>query len=291
MSKNKIIMIIAAVVIIAAVAIGAVAMNKSKVVATVGDEKITKDQLYDALLAQGGSSVLDSLIEQKVISKEAAKQNIKVTDKEINAELENLKSQYGGEEALNQALASSGVKLSELKKDLKTNIEAKKMVESTISIKDSEMKSYFNQNKDSLATEAQVKASHILVADEKTAKEVKAKLDKGEDFAKLAKEYSTDTASKSDGGNLGYFKKGDMVEAFANKAFSMKVNEVSDPVKTEYGYHIIKVTGKKEAQKATYENSKAKIKQTLLDQKYQTEYPTWLQKLKKKYDITNKLDS
>ncbi|WP_374989085.1 peptidylprolyl isomerase [Priestia megaterium] len=291
MSKNKIIMIIAAVVIIAAVAIGAVAMNKSKVVATVGDEKITKDQLYDALLAQGGSSVLDSLIEQKVISKEAAKQNIKVTDKEINAELENLKSQYGGEDALNQALASSGVKLSELKKDLKTNIEAKKMVESTINIKDSEMKSYFNQNKDSLATEAQVKASHILVADEKTAKEVKAKLDKGEDFAKLAKEYSTDTASKSDGGNLGYFKKDDMVEAFANKAFSMKVNEVSDPVKTEYGYHIIKVTGKKEAQKATYENSKTKIKQTLLDQKYQTEYPTWLQKLKKKYDITNKLDS
>lgn len=284
-------MIIAAVVVIAAVAIGAVAMNKSKVVATVGDEKITKDQLYDALLAQGGSSVLDSLIEQKVISKEAAKQNIKVTDKEINAELENLKSQYGGEDALNQALASSGVKLSELKKDLKTNIEAKKMVESTINIKDSEMKSYFDQNKDSLATEAQVKASHILVADEKTAKEVKAKLDKGEDFAKLAKEYSTDTASKSDGGNLGYFKKSDMVEAFANKAFSMKVNEVSDPVKTEYGYHIIKVTGKKEAQKATYENSKAKIKQTLLDQKYQTEYPTWLQKLKKKYDITNKLDS
>lgn len=291
MSKNKIIMIIAAVVIIAAVAIGAVAMNKSKVVATVGDEKITKDQLYDALLAQGGSSVLNSLIEQKVISKEAAKQNIKVTDKEINAELENLKSQYGGEDALNQALASSGVKLSELKKDLKTNIEAKKMVESTINIKDSEIKSYFNENKDSLATEAQVKASHILVADEKTAKEVKAKLDKGEDFAKLAKEYSTDTASKSDGGNLGYFKKGDMVEAFSNKAFSMKVNEVSDPVKTEYGYHIIKVTGKKEAQKATYENSKAKIKQTLLDQKYQTEYPTWLQKLKKKYDITNKLDS
>ena len=136
MSKNKIIIIIAAVVIIAAVAIGAVAMNKSKVVATVGDEKITKDQLYDALLAQGGSSVLDSLIEQKVISKEAAKQNIKVTDKEINAELENLKSQYGGEDALNQALASSGVKLSELKKDLKTNIEAKKMVESTINIKD-----------------------------------------------------------------------------------------------------------------------------------------------------------
>lgn len=91
-----------------------------------------------------------------------------------------------------------------------------------------------------------MKVSYILVVDEKIVKEVKVKFDKGEDFVKLVKEYLIDIVFKLNGGDFGYFKKGDMVEVFVNKVFLMKVNEVSDLVKIEYGYYIIKVIGKKE---------------------------------------------
>ncbi|MDT2047193.1 MULTISPECIES: peptidylprolyl isomerase [Bacillaceae] len=262
-------------------------VNRTDAVASVDGDKITKDQLYEVLMSQGGTDVLDSMIEQKVINKEAEKKSVTVSEKELNKELDALITSYGGEDTFNQALEASGIKEKEVKKDLETNLKAKKLVEDTIEISEDEMKSYFDENKDSFDQPEQVKASHILVKDEKTANEVKKKLSDGEKFADLAKEYSTDTASKEDGGNLGYFSKEDMVQEFSDAAFNLKVDAISNPVKTEYGYHIIKVTDKKEAQDANYENSKDEIKQLLLENKFQSEYSTWLEETKKKYDIEN----
>lgn len=262
-------------------------VNRTDAVASVDGDKITKDQLYEVLMSQGGTDVLDSMIEQKVINKEAEKKSVTVSEKELNKELDALITSYGGEDTFNQALEASGIKEKEVKKDLETNLKAKKLVEDTIEISEDEMKSYFDENKDSFDQPEQVKASHILVKDEKTANEVKKKLSDGEKFADLAKEYSTDTASKEDGGNLGYFSKEDMVQEFSDAAFNLKADAISNPVKTEYGYHIIKVTDKKEAQDANYENSKDEIKQLLLENKFQSEYSTWLEETKKKYDIEN----
>lgn len=262
-------------------------VNRTDAVASVDGDKITKDQLYEVLMSQGGTDVLDSMIEQKVINKEAEKKSVTVSEKELNKELDALITSYGGEDTFNQALEASGIKEKEVKKDLETNLKAKKLVEDTIEISEDEMKSYFDENKDSFDQPEQVKASHILVKDEKTANEVKKKLSDGEKFADLTKEYSTDTASKEDGGNLGYFSKEDMVQEFSDAAFNLKVDAISNPVKTEYGYHIIKVTDKKEAQDANYENSKDEIKQLLLENKFQSEYSTWLEETKKKYDIEN----
>ncbi len=262
-------------------------VNRTDAVASVDGDKITKDQLYEVLMSQGGTDVLDSMIEQKVINKEAEKKSVTVSEKELNKELDALITSYGGEDTFNQALEASGIKEKEVKKDLETNLKAKKLVEDTIEISEDEMKSYFDENKDSFDQPEQVKASHILVKDEKTANEVKKKLSDGEKFADLAKEYSTDTASKEDGGSLGYFSKEDMVQEFSDAAFNLKVGAISNPVKTEYGYHIIKVTDKKEAQDANYEDSKDEIKQLLLENKFQSEYSTWLEETKKKYDIEN----
>lgn len=89
-----------------------------------------------------------------------------------------------------------------------------------------------------------VKASHILVPSEDEANTIKTMLDEGEDFAILARQYSK-CPSKAMGGDLGYFKRGQMVKAFENAAFSLPVGEVSAPVKTEFGWHLIKVTDKK----------------------------------------------
>ena len=230
------------------------------------------------------------MISNKVVDLEADKAKVKVTDKEIQAELDKMVEQYGGQETFNMLLAQNGVTEDLFKEQIEQNLKVTKILEPSIEITDDEIKTYFEDNKASFDTPEQVEASHILVEDEKTAKEVKKKIDEGGDFAELAKEYSTDTQTAENGGELGYFSTGQMVEAFDKAAFAMKVDEISDPVKTDYGYHIIKVTGKKEAKEATLEDSKAKIKEDLLATKVQEQASTWLTEATAKYKVENKLE-
>ena len=164
-------------------------------------------------------------------------------------------------------------------------------MEPQISITEDETKAYFEANRATFVQEKQVKASHILVDTEEKANEVKAKLVNGGDFVQLAKEYSTDTATKDNGGDLGFFGSGVMAPEFEKVAFSLNVGGVSDPVKTEYGYHIIKVIDKKDAQEANYEQSKAAIKETLLEQKVDEGYGSWMQTLYEQYNVENFLFS
>ncbi|MBM4761121.1 hypothetical protein GNT69_02325 [Bacillus sp. B15-48] len=152
------------------------------------------------------------------------------------------------------------------------------------------MKTYFEENKELYKEPEQVEASHILVEDEAAASEVKEKLNTGEDFVELAMEYSTDTSNAENGGELGLFSKGTMVEEFENAAFSMNKGEISDPVKTDYGYHIIKVMDKKEAKEAAFEEYKEEIEQILFEQKISIAYSTWITDQREKLKIENTLD-
>ncbi len=263
--------------------------GNSEVVASVNGEKISKDELYDAMLKQSGQQTLESLISKKVIELEAKKQKVTVSEKDIQNELNKYYEQYGGEEAFNQVLAQNGLTLDEVKKELVVNVKVTKLLKSRISVSEDEIKNYFEENKATFAQEKQVKASHILVDTEEKANEIKDKLAKGEDFAKLAKDNSKDTGSKENGGDLGFFGTGQMVKEFEEAAFALKAGEISEPVKTQFGYHIIKVTEIKNAEEANYEKSKAKISDILFEQKLQTEYSAWLQDLYKKYDIKNSL--
>ncbi|MCM3724098.1 peptidylprolyl isomerase [Neobacillus cucumis] len=289
--KNKQLSALILAFIIAAGVFLTFTLIQDDAVASINGEKITKDELYTKLVKQYGSDTVDQMINDKIVEAEAGKKKISVSNSTINSEIDKLKEQYGGEDAFNQALVDNNTTLTALKNDVKNYLLIKKLLEPEIKITEDEMKTYFEQNKDSYATAEQVKASHILVADEKTAKEIKQKLDNGEDFATLAKKYSTDESTKDNGGELGYFAKGTMVTEFDNVAFTLPVNKISDPVKTEYGYHIIKVEDKKAAQAANYEASKAKIKETLFDQKVDSEYQTWIDSKKKNYDIENTLSS
>jgi foldase protein PrsA len=244
-SSKKTLGILAALVVVV-IAVFIFLSTRSEAVAKVGSEKITKDDLYTFFVDQSGASAVDTLITKSIIEQEVEKEKVSVKQEEIDEELQKLIDSYGGQDAFDQTLASSGLTQDLLEEDIKTNVQIEKLLESDIKISEEEMKTYFDENKDSFAQEEQVKASHILVEDEAKAKEVKEKLDAGEDFTELAKEYSTDGSAQS-GGDLGYFGKGAMVAEFEEKAFSMKVNEISEPVKSEFGYHIIKVTDKKEA--------------------------------------------
>ncbi|WP_078432944.1 peptidylprolyl isomerase [Metabacillus halosaccharovorans] len=280
---------ILAVLIVAAIAVFIFLSTRSDVVAKVGGESLTKDDLYTFFVEQNGEAALDTLITKNLINQEVEKEKITVSSKEIDAELQELIDSYGGEETFEQQLTSSGLTQDDIKEDIEVNLKIEKLLEPQIEITEEEMQTYFDENKDSFAQTKQVKASHILVEDEETAKEVKEKLDNGEDFAELAKEYSTDTASAESGGDLGFFGEGSMVAEFEEAAFSMKVDEISDPVKSDYGYHIIKVTDTQEAAEANFEKSKEDIKGILLDEKMTTEYPTWLEEKQKEYDVKNYL--
>ncbi|OIU68590.1 peptidylprolyl isomerase [Rossellomorea aquimaris] len=278
-------------VVITGALLAAFGFSKEEVVAKVGKESISKDELYSTLVDQYGDAALDTLIAEKIVELEGEKKDITIKDSEIEDELQSIKESYGGDEAFDEALASSGASVDGLKKNIETYLTTEKLLKDRVSITDDQIKEYFDENKDSFAQAEQVEASHILVEDEKTAQEVKKKLDDGGDFAELAKEYSTDTSNAESGGELGFFAKGEMVEEFEDKAFAMKKGEISDPVKTEFGYHIIKVTDKKEAKKAVLEDHKDEIKDILVDQAMQAEYGNWLEEKKEKYDIENRLKS
>jgi len=257
------------------------------VVASVNGEKITKDELYQLLLKQAGQQGLNLLIAQRIVDLEAKKQKITISDAEIKEALEEYYDHYGGEETFTQIIEMSGTSLAEVKKNLVSTMKIKKLLEPRIKVTEEEMKAFFEENKEDFAQEEQVKARHILVATEKEAQEIKDKLAKAEDFAALAKEYSTDDSTKNNGGQLGFFNRGDMVPEFEKAAFALAVGEISAPVKTEYGYHLIKVEEKKEAAAPNYEKSKADIKEYLFNQKLQQEYNPWLQEVSADYEIKN----
>ena len=242
------------------------------IVAKLNGKVITADELYSELKTQGGRSILTSMIDEYILDKE-----YKTTDemkKTAEATVKSYKSSYG--DKYKTFLSNYGISDdSELKNILIQQSKQEKVVEAYIkkNITDSEMKSYYDNN-----IKGDIKASHILISvDEnatdadkekakKKAEEIIEKLKNGEDFAKLAKEYSDDDESKKDGGNLGYFNTGDMVEAFEEAAYKLSVDEyTTEPVKTTYGYHIIKKTGEKE--KPSFEKSKSTIIEKIVDDK------------------------
>lgn len=287
--KSKKFYLIIAALIAGIIISVSIVYSQGQVVARINDETISKEDLYNLLVEQNGQAALDALIDQSIIKQEAAKQKIVISEQTIDKEMEELEQSYGSEEEFNTALATYGTTLEKVKEDLAVSLMVEKLLEPEISITEEEIKTYFEEHKEEFATAEKVKASHILTASEEEAKKVKEKLDAGEDFATLAKEYSTDTATSEQGGDLGLFAKGDMVAEFEEVAFSLEAGSISAPVKTEYGYHIIKVVEKQAAKEANYEDSKAEIKELLFQEEIQAKYTTWLEAQREEYDIKNAL--
>ncbi len=285
--KKKLSLAIIAIAIIIAVIV--TVFSREEVVASVGEEDITKDELYDYLVGLYGADSLTALIENKIIEMEANKEKVTVSDKEIEEEYQTYVDSYGGEEMLQSVLDQQGMTKKNLEAEIENYFKLEGLLKPRIEISDEELQTYFDENKESFNESEQVEASHILVEDEETAKEVAKKLADGEDFVELAKEYSTDTSNAESGGELGFFAKGDMVAEFENTAFSMEIGSISEPVKTEHGYHIIKVTDKKAAKEAVFEEKKEEIYDILFSEKLQTEYGTWLAEKKEEYEIKDSL--
>lgn len=282
------------IVAIAAVAIVAILLltnSFGQTVAKVGGQKITKDELYNRLVEYYGEQTLDSMIAEKIVDMEIEKNNIVVTDEEIEEEMNDMIESYGGLETVTAQLTAQGLTIDDLKEDVVSYLKTLKLLDSRLTVTDEEVEEFFESNKSYFDQPEKVQASHILVDDEQTALEVKKKLDEGADFAELAAQYSKDTSNAQNGGQLGYFTKGTMEKAFEDAAFSMKVGEISDPVKTSYGYHIIKVTDKQEAKAANLEDSREDIVEILKGQKINSVYQEWLNEKKTEYGVYNSLSN
>ena len=279
------------------------ALNKSSMEAYYGSDiwssEVEEGKTYEDTLRE---MVLESMTSSEVIYQQAEKEKVAPTDKEVQEQIDSFNQNIKDDEDYKKELKRMGIDDKFLKYQFARDIanqNLKTHYEDNTKVSESDMKKYYEDNKDDFYVDT-VTASHILIktqddngkelSDEekskakKTAEEVLAKIKAGEDFAKLAKEYSQDS-SASNGGELGTFGRGQMVQEFEDASFSMKAGEVSDIVKTQYGYHIIKVTERVNKQES-YDESKAAIKSTLLSEKY-TEY---IEGLVDKADIKEKED-
>lgn len=246
--------------------------------------------------------VLDRLIQIRILLGKATDGD-RAAGKEISAKrLEAIKTRAGSEEALNRQLISVGTSQDELKTKMTEESTAQAVLERELKINvgEDEIKKFYDDNPSKFEQPEMVRASHILLstrdpetnkeltAEQKAAKHKKAedllkRARAGEDFAKLAKEYSEDPGSKDKGGEY-QFARGQMVPEFESAAFSLKTNEVSDIVTTQYGYHIIKLSEKIPAKKVELAKVSDEVKEFLKQQqmqKHQQDLQSYLDKIKK----------
>lgn len=233
--------------------------GKDEVIVKTKEGNVTKDELYTALKEAGGDDVLKRLVQLEVLE-----DKFKVSDEDVEKELSSLKKDMGGEEAFKEKLKQNNMTEDQLKDLIKENLVFFKAQTEGIKVSEKELKDLYEKQ----FKVSEVKASHILVDDEKTAKDVAAKVKAGEDFAELAKKYSTDTGTKEKGGELGFFARGQMLPEFEAAAFSMKKGEVSEPVQTQYGWHIIKV---EDIKTVPYEDVEYVVRRQLLTTKAQND--------------------
>ena len=311
--SNKIVKLIAAMLLLTVVLGGCnfVRVNpevdKNTVVATAAGEEIKKEEfnkIFGILKIQYEQNygtdvwekevdgrktidivkekVLDSLIDTRIQMKKADELGIKVSEEELNTEINKFKGLFDSEERFNEFLTSQKIDMEyfeySLKRDLIINKLRVKLTEN-IKVTDEEVTTYYGANQNEFI---KVKASHILLDTEEEARNAIQRLNQGEDFNKLAKEISKDPSAQQNSGDLGYFKHGDMVEPFETAAFALAPGKVSDIVRTDYGFHIIKVEDKKLDK---LEDVRDELKANLLSEKTSREYEKLLEEMRKNADI------
>ncbi|HEL3031075.1 TPA: peptidylprolyl isomerase, partial [Clostridioides difficile] len=252
-----------------------------------------KTTMTDDEIRSYESNMIETMITSDILSSEAAKEKISITNDQLDAQYNNLMSSIESAMGMTKEEFLKQFDLTEkyIKDDMKKELVASKYLNEKSKVTDKEAENYYNKNKSNYL---QVRASHILIKTvddkgkqvssskkaelKKEAEEILKKAQAGEDFATLAKKYSEDSSAES-GGDLGFFGKGQMVESFEKAAFALKKGEVSNKlVESDYGYHIIKKTDEKyqpfEEVKSDLVSSLTSEKQNLL-----------IQNLKEKYNV------
>lgn len=246
--------------------------------------------------------VMNELIQKTLLTNAADKEGMKVTPDEVEKSLKEIAAQIPEGASLEEFAKTAGVSLDRIRQQISTDTKVRKLYEKVTADvaapAEADVKKYFDEHPEEFEQKASVDAAHILIstqgiedpaqlaAKEKIAKELRAELvaKKGENFAEMAGLHS-DCPSKAQGGDLGEFEKGQMVPEFEKAAFAQEVGVIGETIKTDFGYHIIKVNGKKEAKTLVFADVKEDLTQTLLDQAKSEKMGTYVEGLREKAKI------
>lgn len=253
-------------------------------------------QIPDMQMAQMKNQVLESLIDRELLFQESKKKGIQVKSEAVSNELQKIQQRYPNKEEFKKLLNNMGLTESDVQAQIERGMAIQELIDKEVTekieVSDEETKSFYDKNPQLFQQPEQIKASHILIKvqadapdDQKAAarkkiESVQQKVKKGEDFATLAKTYS-EGPSGPRGGDLGYFKRGQMVKPFEEAAFRLKPNETSEIVETQFGYHLIKVNDKKPAKTMTYAEVKDRLNEHLKKQKSDSEANAYIKTLRK----------
>jgi peptidyl-prolyl cis-trans isomerase C len=249
-----------------------------------------RDQVY--------RGVLDQIVGYKLLLQESKARKVAVPDADVEARIGEIRKQFPSEDVFMQMLIQRKMTLDEIRNDARQDMAIAKLIEAEIAAKvavtPEQVTDFYAKNPDQFKEEESVRASHILIsfpekADAAGKAQAKTKADQvlkdvkaGKDFAALAKQHSQDPGSAVNGGDLGFFQKGQMVGPFNDVAFTLAPGAVSDVVETQFGYHIIKVAEKKPGRAVPLEEVRTQVEQFLANKNKEDQTEAFVKSLRTK---------
>jgi peptidyl-prolyl cis-trans isomerase C len=249
--------------------------------------------------------ILERLIDEELLYQESERKEITVEQSAIEEEMGKLKNQFASDEEFEKGMTDMNLSEDDLRSYFNRSLRIQKLLNdeivSKVKISEDEVRLFYDTHPDLFQQKEEIRASHILIktnpnmdaSEKKEARRklegIRKRLEQGEDFAALAKEFS-ECPSAARGGDLGYFGEGKMVKAFEEAAFALKVGELSGIVETDFGFHLIKLTDKKKEGTKTYDETKGDIRQYLFGTAVRRERSLYLDGLKGKAKVERFLD-
>ena len=254
----------------------------------------------EAQLKHYEADIRETLINRTLLLQQSKSAGVDVKESLVTKALGEFKAAFDGEMAYARALADMGFSEEGLKNQIRDGLAVKALIDDKvtrhISLSDSQVRAFYDENPDLFRQPEQVRASHILIqvpenADQEKKAEalaaiqaLKARIENGEDFAVLAMENS-DCPSKAKGGDLGFFGREQMVKPFSDAAFALQPGQMSDVVETRFGYHLIRVTERKEEQTLPFNDVKEAIASRLRQEQEGKKIDDYIENLKEHADI------
>lgn len=226
--------------------------QETEVVATVNGVQITRAQMLELLETEYGAYALQELVQKELVNQKAEELNVSIDEDEWNDTYTLIINQLGGPQALQMLLMQNGITEAQFVEQLRWNMLISNLASAEVEVTSEEVANFFAENKDYYGQPKAVEVSHILVDTEEEAQEILDLLKSGSDLAELANEHSLDPGTATQGGYLGQIVEGLTVPEFEEMAFSLAVGEFG-MVESNFGWHVIAVHSKQEAEEAIFE--------------------------------------